>query len=123
MQYPGFGANGIQPIDSDGDGYPNCYDIDSDNDGISDHVEGQPTCSYILPCKTDVDGDGLQDCIEPTTIANCNKRSGAGVTPADKDNDGTPDYLDLDTDNDGRPDINEGTGLSGNYVTQLCRHR
>ncbi len=116
---PGFGAKGIVPIDSDGDGYPNFYDIDSDNDGITDQVEGQPTCSYILPCTTDVDGDGLQDCIEPTTIANCTKRSGAGVTPADKDNDGTPDYLDLDTDNDGRPDINEGTGIAGNYVTRF----
>ena len=114
---PGFGAKGIVPIDADGDGYPNCYDIDSDDDGITDHVEGQPTCSYVLPCTTDVDGDGLQDCIETTTIANCTKRSGAGVTPADKDNDGTPDYIDLDTDNDGKPDRNEGTGLSGNYVT------
>lgn len=119
-QIPAFGAKGIIPIDSDGDGFPNCYDIDSDNDGITDHVEGQPTCSYVLPCTTDADGDGLQDCIETTTIANCTKRIGAGVTPADKDSDGIPDYLDQDTDNDGIPDINEGTGLSGNYVTNFA---
>ncbi len=114
-----FGAKGIVPEDTDGDGFPDCYDIDSDNDGITDHVEGQPTCSYIVPCAADTDGDGLQDCIESATIANCSKRSGAGVTPADKDSDGTPDYLDLDTDNDGKPDFNEGTGMSGNYVTNF----
>lgn len=112
----GLGAKGIVPQDTDGDGFPDAYDIDSDNDGISDHVEAQPTCSYVLPCVTDNDGDGLQDCIETSTIANCFRRNGAGVTPADKDNDGSPDYLDLDTDNDGKPDINEGTGISGNYI-------
>ena len=114
-----FGAKGIVPIDSDGDGIPNSYDIDSDNDGITDHVEGQPTCSYVLPCATDADGDGLMDCLETVTIGECTKRSGAGVTPADKDNDGTPDYLDADTDNDGKPDRNEGAGIPGNYVTIL----
>ncbi len=33
---------------------------------------------------------------------------GNGLTPFDRDGDGTPDYRDTDSDNDGAPDRNEG---------------
>lgn len=114
-----FGAKGIVPIDSDGDGIPNCYDIDSDNDGISDQIEGQSTCNYILPSTTDADSDGLMDCLETSTVSNCSIRMGEGILPADTDNDGTPDYLDKDSDNDGIPDMSEGTGLSVPFTPLL----
>jgi gliding motility-associated-like protein len=59
-------------IDSDGDGIPDHVDLDCDNDGIPDSVEG------------DIDSDG----------------------------DGVPDYLDLDSDNDGVLDVIEsGSGM------------
>jgi hypothetical protein len=79
------------------------YDIDSDNDGITDNIEGQPTSSYVVPTNLDTDGDGLVNAYDFF-----NGIGGNGLTPYDHDADGMPDYRDLDTDNDGAPDRNEG---------------
>ncbi len=114
--YIGFGAKGIIILDNDGDGCPNPYDIDSDNDGITDNVEGQPTCSYIEPSGEDADEDGLDDAYDFDKGACARKAS--GITPYDKEYDGTPDIRDLDTDNDGAPDVNEGSGIYYNFVTE-----
>jgi hypothetical protein len=88
---------------TDNVGRPDLYDIDSDNDGITDNVEGQPTGSYVVPTDADTDGDGIANVYDIY-----NGIGGNGITPYDHDNDGTPDYMDLDTDNDGAPDRNEG---------------
>lgn len=74
-------------VDTDGDGVPDHIDLDDDNDGILDSVEDENS-----------DGDG-----DPTT------------NPTDTDSDGIPDYLDLDSDNDGIPDIIEAQTTTG-YV-------
>src|SRR5690606_37969566 len=103
--------------DNDGDGHPNPYDIDSDNDGITDNVEGQPTCSEMQPFGTDTDSDGLDDAYD-TDNDGCIRKA-AGITPYDKDFDGTPDIRDLDTDNDSSPDVSEGSGISGDFVTNF----
>jgi choice-of-anchor A domain-containing protein len=116
----GFGAKGFTLLNSDatiagvstGDTYPNVYDIDSDNDGITDNVEAQATCSYKVPMGTDCDGDGVDDAYDATSQCVTCTRTSAGLTPFDKDGDGTPDYLDLDTDNDGAWDIYEGHTIS-----------
>jgi Secretion system C-terminal sorting domain len=92
---------------SDGDAFPDYRDIDADNDGITDNIEGQSTAGYILPSAVDVDGDGLSAAYD----LNDNLFAGPvnnGITPVDKDLDLTPDYLDTDTDNDGVLDIAEG---------------
>jgi choice-of-anchor A domain-containing protein len=115
--FNGFGAKGVKLKDRDGDGKPNPYDIDSDNDGITDNVEGQPTCSEQQPSGNDCDGDGVDDKYDLT--CNICVRAAGGINPFDKDNDGIPDIYDLDTDNDGVPDVNEGSGLSGNFVTNF----
>lgn len=47
--FRGFGAKGIVLKDNDNDGIPDAYDIDADDDGITDNVEGQPTCSEKQP--------------------------------------------------------------------------
>ena len=112
--YRGFGAKGILLRDNDNDGFPNPYDIDSDDDGITDNVEGQPTCSEIQPSGIDADGDGVDD-VYDLNQSSCIRKS-AGITPWDQDVDGIPDYRDLDTDNDGAPDINEGSGIYGLFV-------
>ncbi|MHA6264409.1 DUF4347 domain-containing protein, partial [Arenibacterium sp. CAU 1754] len=93
-----------QPLDSDGDGIADHLDIDSDNDGITDNVEAQTTAGYIAPTGdgtiTDLNGDGLDDVY------------GAGLTPVDTDGDGIVDVLDDDSDNDGLSDtIEAGHGV------------
>ena len=113
--FNGFGSMGIQLNDNDGDGIPNPYDIDSDDDGITDNVEAQPTCAYILPSGFDIDGDGMDDAYDIYISMSVLKAS--GITPYDKDGDTTPDIYDLDSDNDGAMDVNEGSGIYGNFIT------
>ncbi len=94
--------------DTDGDGIEDFQDLDSDNDGISDLIEGGSGCVDSAPANAvcdadDGDGDGVVDDIDST--------NGPGSAPApevDTDGDGVPDYLDLDSDNDGLLDITEG---------------
>ncbi|KJD31018.1 hypothetical protein PK35_16840 [Tamlana nanhaiensis] len=92
--------------DSNGDGYENKVDLDSDNDGIPDNIEAQTTTGYILPSGTvNTTGayPGLWD------------NYGTGLIPVDTDGDGTPDYLDSDSDNDGTPDIEEN-GMANTVI-------
>ena len=117
-QIPGSGAVGVTVMDNDGDGKANPYDIDSDNDGITDNIEGQPTCSYKEVTGLDGDGDGMDDAYDAFNSACILKAP--GITPYDKDGDGTPDLYDLDTDNDGALDVNEGSGIYGNFVTNFA---
>ncbi len=94
---------------TDGSGYPNYIDIDSDDDGIPDNVEGLPTLAYMLPAGLDTDGDGLDNAYDLV-----NGFGGAGINPNDQDADTVPDYMDLDTDNDGQPDLVEGNDFNLN---------
>ncbi|MDH3382412.1 MAG: gliding motility-associated C-terminal domain-containing protein, partial [Flavobacteriaceae bacterium] len=95
-------------IDTDGDGIPNSLDLDSDGDGIPDNVEAQATSSYKAPLGIDADKNGLDDRYETTP------GSGNGITPVNTDTTDLPDYLDLDSDNDSVLDRNEsGLTLSG----------
>ncbi|MEI2709690.1 MAG: T9SS type A sorting domain-containing protein [Chitinophagaceae bacterium] len=91
---------------TDANGQPDYLDIDSDNDGITDNVEAQSTSGYATPSDVDTDGDGINDVYE--TGPQIGVYGGGGLTPFDKDGDGTPDYRDTDTDNDGVADRNEG---------------
>ncbi|MBW2253894.1 MAG: hypothetical protein JRI25_04775, partial [Deltaproteobacteria bacterium] len=135
--------------DSDGDGVldywenywgTDPYDIDWDNDGITDGEEWGSDEQN----PTDTDGDGLIDARDPDSdgdavpdseegadrdtdgdslpdyrdddddgdgISTYQETDGTGA-PIDNDGDGTPDYLDTDSDNDGSLDITEGTGDS-----------
>ena len=56
------GGAGVNPVNSDGDGVDDYLDLDSDNDGIADAIEAQPTAGYNSPSiGTDTDGDGVVD--------------------------------------------------------------
>ncbi|MDB9732857.1 hypothetical protein OAA96_03595, partial [Polaribacter sp.] len=80
-------------LDTDGDGIENMFDIDSDNDGIPDISEASSPKITLL--NTDANSDGLDDIFNGVT------------TNIDTDNDGVPNYRDLDSDNDGIFDVTE----------------
>ena len=95
-------VEGDGATNSDSDAIPDSLDIDSDNDGIPDNVEGQTTVNYISPSGIDSDGNGLDDAYESTPSA------GEGNTPENTDGTDNPDYIDLDSDNDNVLDSIEG---------------
>src|SRR5690606_4079973 len=100
-----------QPLcDTDGDGIPNIFDLDSDNDGISDIVEAHLNAIDVTGGNDDLtgivgwvdaNGNGMDDRFE-------------SLTPVDTDGDGIPDYLDLDSDNDGLFDVDESGATNSN---------
>ena len=80
------------PVDTDMDGVADYLDLDSDNDGIPDAVEAQPTTGYNSPSiGADADGDGVVDTFDDGV----SDHGGSFAHPIDSDWDGTPDYLDL----------------------------
>jgi subtilisin-like proprotein convertase family protein len=114
------GLNNVQKIrnvfssslkDSDLDGISNAFDLDSDNDGIPDNIEAQPTGSYIAPSGIDTDGDGLDDAYDPDD-------GGTAMSLPDTDGDSIPDYIDPDSDNDGYTDCEEG--IDPSVVSPVC---
>ena len=102
-------APAISIPNTDGTGKTNPYDIDSDDDGIPDNVEGLTTLGYLLPSGLDSDQDGIDNRYD-----NFNGFGGDGIHPVDQDGDTQPDYLDSDTDNDGLIDKVEGNDLNFN---------
>ena len=92
--------------DSDLDGVPNAFDVDSDNDSIPDAIEG----------NIDTDGDGVADYLDTNSdndgISDSIEAGANGALPLDTDNDGAADYLDSDSDNDNIPDNAELAGDS-----------
>ncbi len=84
--------------DTDGDGKRDFQDVDSDNDGISDLLEAG--ADPLL----DENNDGMIDgSVDSNGIV-----TGVVTSRApDTDQDGVPDYRDLDSDNDGLPDVIE----------------
>lgn len=94
---------------TDGSQRSNPYDIDSDDDGIPDNVEGLTTLGYSLPAAADTDGDGIDNAYD-----NFAGFGGNGIAPVDTDGDTIPDYLDPDTDSDGLIDRIEGNDLNFN---------
>ncbi|MFK7922229.1 MAG: T9SS type A sorting domain-containing protein, partial [Bacteroidia bacterium] len=116
--YPAFDNddnNGTTNVsgDADGDNYPNFLDLDADNDGIPDVVEMG---------GVDANGDGEIDTPPSTPLVHTQYSLVAGQPAladyagsinllgsrnADFDQDGIPNYLDLDADNDGISDVVE----------------
>lgn len=106
--------------DSDGDGVPDALDLDSDNDGILDLVEGRLPFTRIpeldilgvgaIAISLPVGANGIADTIETAVDSNT-----IYLPLLDSDNDGTPNYLDLDSDGDGITDIIEAGGQDDDF--------
>ncbi len=94
------------PTQTDGDNVADYQDLDADNDGINDVVEGG---------ASDPDNDGIVGTGVPTVNDAGQPTDGAVVVstsdPANTDNNGNPDYQDLDSDNDGINDVVEGGAI------------
>jgi gliding motility-associated-like protein len=100
---PGSGE-GLPPINSDTDEYPNFRDIDSDDDGIPDNVEAQTTSGYVAPNDDDAATYASNDGV--------NSAYPDGLVPVNTDGTDEVDYLDTDTDNDLVADNNEGNDFN-----------
>jgi uncharacterized repeat protein (TIGR01451 family) len=98
---------------SDSHGSPDYLDIDSDNDGVVDNIEGQSTSGYTAPTGTDSDGDGIDDAYDNDS-GNFGGQSNNGITPVNTDGTDTPDYIDLNSDNDANDDRIEAWDTNGN---------
>ncbi|RMB57084.1 tandem-95 repeat protein, partial [Dokdonia sinensis] len=83
----GFGFN----QDRDGDGIVNYLDLDVDNDGIIDNIEGLPTTSYVPPSNIDANNNGLDDAYDVT-------QGGVAHGYANTDGGSAPDYADTNAD-------------------------
>ena len=103
---PAMGGHALALPDTDGDGFDNHIDADSDGDGIYDLVEGggaDADNNGRVDNPTDANLDGFADVYQASV--------GGHVLPLpDTDSDGLPDYVDVDSDGDGIPDAVEGLG-------------
>lgn len=119
LQGTNDGAEYSPVVNSDNDIYPNFLDIDSDGDGIVDIIEGMPTFDYLIATNSDTDSDGLDDAYDgdDQTTIELNDGTGTVIVPTDTDQDGIPDYLDLDSDNDEFPDLEEGWDMDNDGIS------
>ncbi len=97
-------------VNSDSDANPDYLDVDSDNDGIIDHVEAMETASYIGPSGADGNFNGVDDSYDT---------NGTPIVLADTDADGTPDYLDDNSDDDCLDDTVEAYDLDEDGVSDI----
>ena len=89
-------------VDVDGDGVPDPYDLDSDNDGLADVVEAG---------GTDADGDARVDRFRDfDDDGRDDQLSLFPIVPRDTDGDGLLDFRDTDSDGDGASDRRESSG-------------
>ena len=120
----------INAVNTDGgftnsDNVPDYLDLDSDNDGIPDNIEAQPTSTYVnFVTISGSDKNGLSSAYDFTDNFSS---VGLANTLVNTDGDTLPDYRDTDSDADGTLDsaeglttINAGTGdIDGDGLLDL----
>lgn len=121
-------SNWQQNLDSDDDGIPIWWDVDSDGDSIPDSIEflnenDIPNLSLAkINALNDVDNDGVLNFLDNDSDGNGQlDRDEIGANPlepSDFDNDLIADFIDLDNDNDGLLDIDESIQLRNNMIGQ-----
>lgn len=103
-------VGGMRLLDTDRDGTWDMLDLDNDNDGIPDNVEGG-----VAFLDSDYDANGVLGWNEANaaTCAVAGSATCAILTTAiDPDGDGLPSPDDLDSDGDGLPDLWECGGMA-----------
>ena len=115
-------ATPLPVTNTDGNGNPDFMDIDADDDGIVDNIEGQTTAAFVAPSLSDVDGDGLDDNYDGDNELLVGIGGGAGpfaLVPTNTDGADTPDYQDIDADNDGDLDSIEGWDTNNDGIAEI----
>ena len=120
--YENGGSLGLIPVDTDGDGFPDYVDSDSDNDNVLDIVEahdhdhdGVPDVTFI---GSDKDNDGLDDGFEGSATIDIDVNDEINDPYNDMpntDGDSELDYRDTDDDDDTIETIDEDTDGDGIY--------
>jgi Secretion system C-terminal sorting domain len=119
--FVGFGdATDPAPANADGDSVANYLDLDADNDGINDVIEGGnasfDTNSDGVIDGPDADLDGIQDGVDANDAGFGEGTNGDATPPLNSDGDSVPNYLDLDSDNDNINDVIENQDTNGNGI-------
>ncbi len=108
VSYPGFNAPCVG-IDTDNDGIPNHLDLDSDNDGIFDIIEAggvDTNKDGRVDVFVDTNNNGWANVFDPA--------NGGTILPdPDTDGDGKKNRIDIDSDGDGIVDLIESQVTSG----------
>ena len=103
----------------DSDNNYSFLDIDADNDGITDNIEGQSTAGYVAPSGNDADDDGIDDAYDSDNVNFGGVNSSFDLSDIDSADDAdSPDYLDDDSDNDGISDAIEGHDATANGLAE-----
>ncbi len=103
----------LQPTDTNDNGTPDYRSLDSDGDTIPDSNEGHDSdgngSANQTPTGNDTDGDGLDDAFDPDCMnaSDCAATIGVKAPKPDTDQDGHPNFQDLDSDDDGMTDFAE----------------
>lgn len=96
-------ATPILARDTDGDGQADYRDIDSDNDGLTDALE-------TTGMDTDLDGQ-IDTFVDNNFDGLIDSYASQSNVLADTDQDGFPDYRDIDSDGDGVSDADEAFSM------------
>jgi gliding motility-associated-like protein len=120
--YEQNGNLGVIPVDTDNDGLPDYVDEDSDNDGVTDNIEGHDRNNDGIPDVTlvglDADGDGLDDGYEGTILIDIDVNDEIDtpfINLPNTDQDEESDFRDDDDDGDGIVTRDEDTNGDGNW--------
>jgi len=98
-------------VDTDNDGVPNAFDLDSDNDGILDAEEAGHGIAHTNGVIVgSVGTDGIPDSVQASPN---DENTNYTIAESTDDSDSIPNYLDLDADGDGIPDNVEAQTTTG----------
>ncbi|MDX8337600.1 Ig-like domain-containing protein [Draconibacterium sp. IB214405] len=106
--------------DTDGDSMPDYLDIDSDNDGVWDLIEGHDDdnngIADVLRWYSDEDRDGLDDAYDTYSgWADYGNETASNAPLQDFDGDGTRDWRDINDEDDDYLTVNEDLNGNGDY--------
>uniref|UniRef100_UPI003216531F Ig-like domain-containing protein n=1 Tax=uncultured Draconibacterium sp. TaxID=1573823 RepID=UPI003216531F len=110
----------IDLTDTDGDSMPDFLDIDSDNDGVFDFIEGHDEnadgIADVIRIYSDSDFDGLDDAYDTQEgWALPGNETGSNAPLQDFDDDGDRDWRDTNDEDDAYMTVNEDINGNGDY--------